>query len=230
VLERDEISYNGRFPRGPGLYALADADAAERSGLDLVECAKALLNAEVPVLQLRAKDRPSGYLLEVGRAVAEFRKGSGTLLIQNDRADIAEIIDADGVHVGQEDLPVKKLQAAYPGLLCGVSTHNLLQLEEQLESAPDYVAFGPVFSTRSKLDAEPALGLSQLRKAKELTRGRGLPLVAIGGVDDLSLVQVAAEADWIAVISLLYPPRNTTQPYGWMEARCRALQNRIENR
>jgi thiamine-phosphate pyrophosphorylase len=226
----DLFPRNHRFVAARGLYALADADAAELSGLDFVDCAKAMLNAGVAILQLRAKGRSSGYLLESGQAVAHYRMGSDTFLIQNDRADIADLISADGVHVGQDDLSVQHLRRVYPELLCGVSTHNMAQLEREFESTPDYVAFGPVFATHSKKNAEPPLGLAGLKEAADRARRRHLPLVAIGGVDDSSLDAVAAAADFVAVISMLYPPLNTTHPYGWIEARCRAVQDRIANR
>lgn len=222
-LDRSKLST--KFRRG--LYALVDADAAEKSGLDLVECGRAILGSGVPLVQLRAKDRSTEFFLRSAEALAESRLNSSSLLILNDRADIAELALADGVHVGQDDLSIQDLRIHFPQLLAGVSTHNLAQVQQQAALSPDYLAFGPIFSTQSKRNPEAKVGLAELRNTAKITRELQLPLVAIGGITLSTLEVVAKVADLVAVISLLYPPPNTARPYTWMENRCRELQLQI---
>jgi thiamine-phosphate pyrophosphorylase len=104
------------------------------------------------------------------------------LLFANDRPDLALLAGCDGVHVGQVDLPLAHVRRLAPGLRVGVSTHDLSQLGAALAERPDYVAFGPVFSTGSKLDPDPVVGLEGLAEAARRARNAGVPIVAIGGI------------------------------------------------
>ncbi len=211
-----------------GIYAIADADSAEARGLDWVRCAQAMLAADVPILQLRAKDRGAEQMTSALRAVVGARSGSGTVIFQNDRADVADLCGADGVHVGQDDLSVAEVKRIYPQLRAGLSTHSLEQLRAALSlEPPNYLAFGPVFPTRSKVNAEPVVGLDSLRKAFGECAAAKVPLVAIGGIGEAQILEVAATAHLIAAISLLLPPAGTDAPYQWIEQRCRDIQQRI---
>lgn len=213
-----------------GLYAIADADASERRGLDLAETVLALVRAQVPMLQVRAKNRSASAILDVVKRVNLCGGFGQTSLIMNDRADLAEFTSAFGLHVGQEDMPIRDVRRFYPHLACGVSTHNLAQLTEALKEAPDYVAFGPVFSTDSKQDASPSVGLLRLKEARELCRAASIPLVAIGGVGEENLRAVAAHSDGVAMISALLPEGTGPEAYRLIEERARHLSRIIDER
>ncbi len=124
----------------------------------------------------------------------------GVTFVVNDRADVAFAAEASGVHVGQEDLRAEAARSVIgPGKLIGVSTHNLDQFKDAAASSADYVAVGPVFSTSTKANPDPVVGIELIRRARRLT---GKPIVAIGGITLESAAEVIrAGADSIAVIS-----------------------------
>jgi thiamine-phosphate pyrophosphorylase len=103
----------------------------------------------------------------------------------------------------------------------------LIQLEEQLALGPDYVALGPLYPTTSKRNAEPVLGAAALHLAVQSTRRAGIALVAIGGINEETLVDAARSAEMVALISLAFPPPGTHRPYSWMEKRCRVLNELV---
>jgi thiamine-phosphate pyrophosphorylase len=167
----------------PPLHAIVDADMAAAAGWPIIDLATAYLNGGARFLQLRAKRMASGRLLETAGAMAELTRRAGGILIVNDRADIARLADADGVHVGQDDLaPAAVRSVAGPALLVGVSTHTPDQLDVALREPVDYVAIGPVFSTATKDTGYAAIGLDRVRAAAKAVRAAELPLVAIGGI------------------------------------------------
>ncbi|HYM09167.1 MAG TPA: thiamine phosphate synthase, partial [Bryobacterales bacterium] len=133
---------------------------------------------------------------EVGRIL----QAAGVAYILNDRADVALMAGADGVHVGQEDLPPESVRGVVGSrLLVGYSTHTPQQMRAAEREPVDYVAFGPVFATGSKEKADPVVGLAGLREARRLTQK---PLVAIGGITRENVAAVLeAGADAVAVIS-----------------------------
>jgi thiamine-phosphate pyrophosphorylase len=124
----------------------------------------------------------------------------GVLFLVNDRADVASLAGASGVHVGQEDLDVAAARCLVgPDMLVGVSTHNLEQIERAAASSADYIAVGPVFGTSTKTNPDPAVGLDLVRRARAAS---DKPLVAIGGITlDLAASVIEAGADSVAVIS-----------------------------
>jgi thiamine-phosphate pyrophosphorylase len=141
-----------------GLYPIVDVDSLrglESSPLSIVEFAKRVLLARPPVLQLRAKHSGARDTLELLRALRPLCTQAGARLFANDRPDLAALAECDGVHVGQDDLPVAVVRQIAPQLLVGVSTHDLSQLMAALAEQPDYVAFGPVYGTVSKERADP---------------------------------------------------------------------------
>ncbi len=145
---------------------------------------------------------PIGERLTLARRAVAAAHAHGMALVVNDRADVARIVEADGVHVGQDDLPVDALRAVLgPGPIVGVSTHSWEQVAAVLATAAavDYVAVGPVFPTRTKENPDPVVGLELVRRARAATR---LPLVAIGGITrGNARAVVEAGADGVAVIS-----------------------------
>jgi thiamine-phosphate pyrophosphorylase len=181
----------------PRLYAIIDP--AQGGGRGPVDMAQALLAAGVRLIQLRDKHASSGELYASALRVTEcVRKAGGTFIV-NDRADVARAVDADGVHVGQDDLPVESARALLgPGKLIGYSTHVLEQVREADRSTADYIAFGPIFPTASKENPNAVVGLAGLAEARKAT---SKPLVAIGGITLANArAVIEAGADSVAVI------------------------------
>jgi thiamine-phosphate pyrophosphorylase len=165
-----------------------------------VEIAQAMLAAGVRFLQLRVKGEPTGKFVEIARAVKAAADRHRAQLIINDRADVAKLVDAAGVHLGQEDVPVAAArQVLGPDKIIGFSTHNLDQAETAARAAiADYIGFGPIYPTRSKERPDPVQGIEGLRQVRARVT---LPIVAIGGITGASMDAVlAAGADAVAMI------------------------------
>jgi thiamine-phosphate pyrophosphorylase len=184
-----------------GLYPIVDLDSLSKNGVAALEMTAAVLSARPPLLQLRAKHHTPREVLALLRLIRPLCKEVGTLLFANDRPDLALLALADGVHVGQDDLPLEDVRKLPGKLRVGVSTHDLTQLRQALTLRPDYVAFGPIFTTSSKLGADPALGLAELARAASLAHDAGVPLVAIGGLTLAVASDVARCGALAAVIS-----------------------------
>ncbi|MGD8960736.1 MAG: thiamine phosphate synthase [Desulfobacteraceae bacterium] len=145
------------------------------------------LQAELPAVQLRYKGKDDRQFLSVALAMRRITAGSQTRFIVNDRPDIALLADADGVHLGQQDLPPRAVRRLIgPGKLLGLSTHNLHQVHAAADEPVDYIGFGPLFGTPSKADPDPVVGPGQLGAAAAVSRH---PIVAIGG---LTAARIAA--------------------------------------
>jgi len=181
----------------PRLYAIVDPARAGARPTALV--ATELLRAGVRLIQLRDKHASSRQLYATCLELKELLRDSGCRLIVNDRADVARATDADGVHLGQDDLPVEMARRVLaPDRLIGCSTHSLGQVVEADHTTADYIAFGPIFPTASKENPAPVVGLEGLREARRVTRK---PLVAIGGITQHNALEVlAAGADSVAMI------------------------------
>jgi len=182
-----------------GLHVLADDDPRWKH--DPVAQAQAACRGGARVVQLRAKHAGDGEVLRWAAAIRAATREAGALFVLNDRFDLALAAEADGVHLGQEDLPPARLPPeARARLLIGRSTHDEAELLAAREEPVDYVAFGPVFGTRSKACAHPARGLDALRRAAALAGTR--PLVAIGGIHAGNAgAALGAGAHAVAVIS-----------------------------
>lgn len=183
--------------RIPRLYAIIDP--AQTGDVEPLAVAETLLSAGVRLIQYRGKSDTSRRLFDVSSAIAERVRQAGGIFIVNDRADVARLSRADGVHVGQEDLWVEQARRVLlPGQRLGVSTHTRAQFEEAEATSVDYLAFGPIFTTGSKERPDPVVGLDRLREMRTLTRK---PLVAIGGITlDNAASVIEAGADSVAVI------------------------------
>ena len=191
----------------PRLYAILDA-ASFQDIEALLSAAEELLAGGVTLLQYRNKSANTRKMLEQARELKR-RLGGPVKLIMNDRADICLAAGFDGVHVGQEDLsPASVRKVIGEKLWLGVSTHNAEQITEADKTSADYIAIGPVFSTASKVNPDPVVGLDGVRKARALTLK---PLVAIGGINRANCRSVIeAGADSVAVISdLMREPRKS---------------------
>jgi thiamine-phosphate pyrophosphorylase len=193
----------------PPLYAILDAspEFTAESALNIPEIADRLVEAGVELLQYRDKHGSAGRILDSSQALAARFVPKGVRVIVNDRADIAAMAGAAGVHVGQEDLPVDEARKICGApLWVGVSTHTLEQLRAAEATSADYIAVGPIFPTGTKANPDPVVGLEFLRAARQITRK---PLVAIGGITVESASEVyRAGADSIAVIRDLMAARD----------------------
>jgi thiamine-phosphate pyrophosphorylase len=183
----------------PALYPILDPGVCARRNLDPIELASIWLRAGVRLVQLRYKDGPDRVFLDLADAIVRLAHAAGARVIVNDRSDIALMAGADGVHVGQEDLPVEEIRTLVgPPAILGVSCHDAGQVEQALHTSADYIAVGPIFGTTTKETGYGPRGLDLVRQAS----GRGKPVVGIGGITlDTAAAVIRAGASAIAVIS-----------------------------
>jgi thiamine-phosphate pyrophosphorylase len=185
--------------RLPALYAIVDPLDTGRSAVALAEM---LLAGGARLLQLRLKHATSRELLLAAAAIRPLTRAAGALFLVNDRPDIARAVDADGVHLGQDDLPVAAARRVLgPGPLIGVSTHDLDEACAAAAAGADYLGVGPVYATTSKAAPLAPRGLDLVRAVRAAV---DRPLVAIGGITpETALAVRAAGADAVAMISAL---------------------------
>jgi thiamine-phosphate pyrophosphorylase len=184
-----------------GYYAILDiADSTLSAGAALEERASELLGARPCCLQLRAKRLGAAELKALALRILPLCRAAGVPMCVNDRVDVALLVGADFVHVGQDDLPVSEVRRlAGDRLAVGVSTHNPEQARAAVAGGADYIGFGPVFGTRSKANPDPVVGLEALRAVSSWA---GVPVVAIGGIDlDTVKLVAATGASAAAVIA-----------------------------
>jgi len=188
------------LPQAPFLYAIVDA--AFLRGRPVGSVVGELARGGAGLLQLRVKGETDRRFLELAKEAVLAAREAGVPLLVNDRADIARIVGADGIHLGQEDLTPDEARRLLPdGALLGLSTHGEKELEASAAEPLDYVAIGAVFPTSSKERPDPVVGLEGVRRARSLTKR---PLVAIGGINMRNAREVVrAGADGLAVISAL---------------------------
>lgn len=176
---------------------------------DIISLTHSCAAGGADIIQLRAKDVDDSKLFAVAAEFVSICRDAGVLSIINDRPDIAVAAGADGVHLGQDDLPVeqaRKLQQT--PLIIGKSTHSIKQLQAACSEYPTYVSLGPVFSTGTKPDAEP-VGLDYVTKATQILADTGIAGVAIGGITPDNVADVlAAGAKTIAVCSAVIETRD----------------------
>ena len=185
------------------LYAILDVDAANSRGHEPLGLLDAWLGAGVRLVQLRAKATDSGELLTLADDMAARCRLAGAMFIVNDRADIAMMAGAHGVHVGQDDLPPSDVRTVVGGkAIVGLSTHTDAQLDAACAEPVSYLAIGPVFGTTSKALPDPTVGLDMVERAARRAHKAGIPLVGIGGITLATAPAVIrAGADAVAVIS-----------------------------
>lgn len=183
----------------PFLYPIIDSAVCAAAGIDPVRVAEAYLAGGARLLQVRCKEQSSAAFLSIAERVVRSARRYAAAVIINDRPDIARLSGADGVHVGQEDLPIDAVRAvAGADAIVGVSTHDERQVDRALEGAATYLAVGPVFGTETKHTGYSARGLELVRYAA----GRGKPVVAIGGLTlDRVRRVIAAGASGVAIIT-----------------------------
>jgi len=182
------------------LCLVADAEAAQ--GRDLPNLIEKAVDSGVTLVQLRAKGMPTRKFLQLALQTAELLKAKGFPLIINDRIDIALACGAEGIHLGQDDLPLSYARKILGKKKCiGISVNTLKEAEEAEKGGADYLGVGPVYDTPSKRDLKAILGPSGLKVIREKVK---IPILAIGGINAENVMEVmSCGADGIAVISAL---------------------------
>ena len=198
----------------PVVYPIIDSAVTKAAGHDLVQMASALADAGARIVQYRHKGEFSRTIFDEVRAVSTVLRKAGVASVVNDRADIALAVKADGVHVGQDDLSPKEVRRLIGSdMLLGYSTHNAVQLSDEACEWADYLAIGPAFSTSSKRNPDPVVGVEGVREARSMT---DKPLVAIGGITLSNASDaLSAGADCVSVISGISPQNLAS----WMRLR-----------
>jgi len=180
-----------------GLYVIIDPEVA--AGRDEVKVAQQAIAGGARLIQLRDKRREKGLQLPIARALAQLCREAGVPFIVNDHVDLALAAGADGVHLGQKDLPVAVVRKLVPAaMIVGCSTNNVREAIQAEVDGADYVSVGRLFPTESKQDTRPA----SVETIREVKRAVSLPVCAIGGINEENIEEVlAAGADMAAVIA-----------------------------
>ena len=181
------------------LYLVTDERLSR--GRATAEIVRAAIAGGVTAVQLRGKELPLREQAAIGRELRAITREAGVLFIVNDRADLAVALDADGVHVGQDDLPADLArQVVGPDRIVGVSAATIEEARIAREMGADYIGVGAIYGTATKLDAGAAIGPAAIGPLKEI----GLPIVGIGGIGQANAAEViAAGADGVAVVSAI---------------------------
>ena len=162
-------------------------DSRQSLGRGAVDVVRQMLEAEIRVIQYREKDKDAAAMLEECQAIRDLTRKAGCCFIVNDHVDIALLCEADGVHVGQEDLPLAAVRKLIgKERIVGVSTHRWSEAETAIRGGADYIGVGPIFATATKT-ATPPVGLLYLEEAAEKAT---IPTVTIGGVNENTLPEV----------------------------------------
>jgi len=189
------------------LYAILDPDQTNGRAADLV--LRQLLEGGAKILQLRAKSLLPRDFLELARRVRERTRAAGCQLIVNDRIDIALACGADGIHLGQEDLPLAAGKKLMGNKIVGISTHDIEQAREAERNGADYIGFGPMFGTTTKDTGLSARGIDMLKQIRAAVK---IPIVAIGGINENNVQEVwRAGADSAAIISDILGAENIAE-------------------
>ena len=176
------------MPSLPDTDIYAITDTALSRGRSALEVTEHLLRSGVRIIQYREKDKKAGEMLKECRQIREATKNSGACFIVNDHVDIAILADADGVHIGQDDLPVAEVRRLIgPHRIIGLSTHSPQQADQAIAAKVDYIGVGPLFMTQTKKDVCNPVGLSYL---DYIVKTISIPFVAIGGIKRHNIADV----------------------------------------
>ena len=194
-----------------GLYVILDPSV--RPDRPLTEVLRSSTTGGANIFQFRNKTASMKEAYAEALPLRKLAAELGVLLIVNDRCDLALAVDADGVHLGQDDLPYADARKVLgPEKIIGLSTHSAAQVREADRLKPDYIGFGPIFTPGSKQDHDPVVGLDGLRAIRPLT---SLPIFAIGGITlDQTRAVMQAGADGVAVISAILKAPEVSRAVG----------------
>jgi thiamine-phosphate pyrophosphorylase len=195
----------------PRLYAVLDTGVAASRGWTVADLGQAFLDGGAQLIQLRAKHLDARALLDAADRLVRLAEPAGARIVVNDRADVAAMCGAAGVHVGQEDLAPRDARALLGDrAMIGLSTHTPEQVDAALDEPIDYIAVGPIYGTSTKDTGYAAVGLDLVRDAVKAADTR--PVVAIGGITLARAPEVlAAGAASVAVISDLLETGDPTR-------------------
>ena len=195
VMSKAKVDYS--------LYLVTDRELLGERNLE--DCIEMAIQGGVTLVQLREKSVSTLKFLQLAIRVKEITSRYHIPLIINDRLDIALAVDADGLHVGQDDLPMLKARELFPNKIIGVSASTLAEARLAQQQGADYLGVGAVFSTTTKTDA-PEVSLEQLELIKKSVT---IPVVAIGGINGTNLQQVMATGiDGVSVVSAILAQEN----------------------
>lgn len=189
------------------LYLITDRQASGRRSIpDLV---KAAMEGGLKLLQYREKELPKRETFHVAQVLRELTQSAGATLIINDDLDLAMAVEADGVHLGQEDLPLPVARKILgPGKILGISVRDVTAAQRAVQEGADYIAVGPIFRSSTKQVRSP-MGCGIVREIRNIVR---LPLFGIGGIDPSNACEVIqAGADGVAVIASLHQAPDVTR-------------------
>lgn len=200
------------------LYIITDQRISH--GKSHLEVAESALAGGATVIQFRDKEMKDSEAVVACREIYKLTKKKGVSFIVNDRVEIAKAVDADGVHLGQEDMSFSSARKILgKEKIIGISVETVEQALKAVEGGADYLGVGPIYPTATKPDAGKALGIARL---KEIRESVNIPIVAIGGINENNLEEVLkARVDGVAVISAVVSASDITEA-------CRKLKNKIE--
>ena len=200
------------------LYCFSPGDFL--MGRDPIEMIAAQIRGGADVIQLREKNMPKRQALALGLAIRKLTTQEGIPFIVNDDLDLALILDADGVHLGQDDIPIQYARPLMKDKIIGISTHSLDQAREAIESGADYIGIGPAFKTETKIKADPVVETDLILKIKELSP---VPVIAIGGIGEKNIdLLINKGIRRAAIISDILSSNN-------IEAKTRALKEKLKS-
>jgi thiamine-phosphate pyrophosphorylase len=188
--------------RKKGIYVVLP----DRKKSEILSIVKSIVDAPVSAVQLRSKSLSASELVKVARSVKKITEKNGISFIVNDRVDVALAVEADGVHIGQDDISINDTRklTGY-SFIIGVSTHSIDEAKQAEKDGADYVAFGSMFKTTSK--SNPVI--QGIKKLRRLRSEMDIPVVAIGGINDKNIGEVSsAGANYAAVISYVSDAKN----------------------
>ena len=176
------------LPGETDLYALTDSRLSR--GRSLQEVVGALLDADIRIIQYREKHMGIRTMLEECRLVRRMTERAGACFIVDDHVELAMLVHADGIHIGQTDLPLPAVRSLVgDSMLIGVSTHSPEQAREAVQNGADYIGVGPIYQTQTKEDVVAPVGLTYL---DWVVHNLSIPFVAIGGIKEHNIADVAA--------------------------------------
>ncbi|MFH1657447.1 MAG: thiamine phosphate synthase [bacterium] len=189
IKEPDKISFKS------GLYLIVCPQITS----NCIEIVRKGIKGGVKIVQLRAKEMPDNKVLALAKQIRIITKKNQVQFVINDRLDIALAVEADGVHLGQDDLPIKEAKQLLKDKIIGISVHSLKEAVRAEKQGADYIGLGPIFQTKTKVSK--ALGIKIITQIKKEIK---IPIVAIGGINKDNAQEVlAAGASCVAVVSTI---------------------------